>query len=421
MTDDASGSPVYRIKVTRDNSLEVTGEEGLSFREGESWEVEPLGSGRLVLRNSSHKPRVVSRRGSTFAWVSSGELFDILNGHHDRLWTGMISVETSMGLKFIYFLHGELVFARSGLFDDRLGEVIYRGGELSLDELTNSAAQVDRNRKFGQVLISSGLFDHVKLWEALKSQVYQIVCSVFMETQAGIEFYPDEEPSSEVRFERGTREFLDRCYSFGCMYQGFTGRITEKTEVHLTNVGQAAVQYPAGTFLGDLICLLETADSVDALLKVSKLKAPYTLMGLMLLMNEGLCRLDKLEPVRLPEGRSYLLPLKSKMNIYEFLLNEVHKVFDSKEKKFPVVDLQLMARTLNEDKHPVLFLNKDGLIHPESVHHIFYQCLAVRSRVIYFEAVVDSLVRFLLQVVKDRLGPESSGRIVELYRKFTYK
>lgn len=415
------GSVRFDVSVSDDNNLTVEGVDDQLLGTGADWEAETLGIGRFLLRQSSSRAKVTTEKDASYAWITDWQLFDMLKGLHERLWTGMLSVETSVGLKSIYFLHGELVFARSALFDDRLGEVIYRGGDLSLDELTDSAAQVDRNRKFGQVLITSGLFDHVKLWEALKSQVYQIVCSVFMEKKVGVEFFPSEEPTSEVRFAYGTKEFLSRCFSFGSMYLGFVSRMTDATTVSLCNEEQAGAQYPPGTFLGDLIRLLGAVSSVEQLVEVSQLQKPYTLMGLMLLMNEGLCQLHELEPVRLPEGRSHILPLKSKMNIYEFLLNEVHKLFKDAGQSFPSTELQVMARTLNEDKHPVLFLNSDGLIHPESVHHIFFQCLAVRERVIYFEAGVDSLVRFLIQVVKDRLGMDHSEKVVGLYRKFTYR
>ncbi|MCB9228385.1 MAG: DUF4388 domain-containing protein [Deltaproteobacteria bacterium] len=411
----------YDVSVREDGSLTISGIDQSLLVSDEGWYAQALGNRRFLVRNEQDRPAVEHSKIPGYAWVSAHQLYALLKGIHESLWTGMLSVETSVGSKSIYFLHGDLVFAGSGLFDDRLGEVIYREGDLSLDELTDSAAQVTRNRKFGQVLISSGLFDHVRLWDALKAQVYQIVCSIFMDEHVGVEFFSHEEPTSEVRFSYGTAELLERCFAFGNMYLGFVSRMEDSTEISLSNQEQADLQYPPGTFLGDLIQLLHSVNTVKGLLEVSKLKKQYTLMGLMFLMNEGLCHLQELKPVRMPEGRSYLLSLKSKMNIYELLLEEAHVLFEEAGEQFPAAEMQLMARTLNEDRYPVLFLNSEGQLHPESIHHVFFQCLAVRKRVIYFEAGVDSLIRFLIQVVRDRLGSEHSEKVINSYRKFAYR
>ncbi len=82
----------------------------------------------------------------------------------ERRWSGSVSVEDEWGQKKLYFRDGELVFARSNAMDHRLGEVMYRQGLISLDELTESAVQVTRTLKFGQVLLTRKFFEPCDLW-----------------------------------------------------------------------------------------------------------------------------------------------------------------------------------------------------------------------------------------------------------------
>src|SRR5690606_3773150 len=117
-------------------------------------------------------------------------------------------------------------FARSNIIDDRLGEVIYRWDAISLDQLAESAVKVTRVRKFGQVLLTSGIFSTVDLWNALKMQVRDIVRSIFLVPRVYVEIEGASRPApSEVVFPEGTSTLIHESYSFGCMLREFIERL----------------------------------------------------------------------------------------------------------------------------------------------------------------------------------------------------
>ena len=60
--------------------------------------------------------------------------------------TGMVSLVNAGVRKSIYFLEGRLVFAASSLDQDRLGEVLLRGGKISADELQELQRILEDNK-----------------------------------------------------------------------------------------------------------------------------------------------------------------------------------------------------------------------------------------------------------------------------------
>ena len=387
---------------------------------GYDWTAFPFSNNKILLScEGDTLPSKDFKNG--FGWLPVETFADILRGHINQKWTGMVSVDTALGLKRVFLVQGEVVFARSNLVDDRLGEVIYRDGDLSLEELTSTTAQVSRERKFGQVLVLTGLFDHLKLWHSLKAQVVQIVRSIFMEPFISVGFFPNQLPSSEVHFEEGSLNFLDKCLSFGCMYRGFEKRLAANCTVSLLDEPSSFSIYPQGTFLGDVLRLINESKDLGDLIRMSKVQPLYTLSALMLLVNEGFCEIGYMKPFKLPGGVYHILSLKSKINMYEFLIQEQRRLFEVENQEYPVQELKSMAVQLNEEEFPVIFLNDFGFIHPESLHHVFNQCITVAARTGYFESVVDSLMRFSMQISSDRLTHEGAKKIKSVYKDFIYK
>ncbi|NRA43377.1 MAG: hypothetical protein HRU09_00300 [Oligoflexales bacterium] len=384
------------------------------------WTAFPFSNSKILLSYEGD-PLPPKDYKNGFGWLPVETFADILRGRITQKWTGMVAVDTALGLKRIFMVQGEIVFARSNLVDDRLGEVIYRDGDLSLEELTSTTAQVSRERKFGQVLVLTGLFDHLKLWHSLKAQVEQIVRSIFMESFISVGFYPNHLPTSEVHFDEGSLSFLDKCLSFGSMYRGFEKRLAANCKVSLLDEHSSFSIYPQGTFLGDVLRLINESKDLGDLMRMSKVQPLYTISALMLLINEGFCEIGYMRPFKLPGGVYHILSLKSKINMYEFLIQEQRRLFELENFEYPVQELKSMAFQLNEEEFPVIFLNDFGFLHPESLHHVFNQCITVAARTQYFESAVDSLMRFSMQISADRLSYEGANKIKSVYKDFIYK
>ena len=408
------------VTVSRNGAQIVVDGVGNGQNGDEEWTAFPFSRNKILLSHEgNHLPPKDYKNG--FGWLPVETFADILRGYISQKWTGMVAVDTALGLKMIYLVQGEVVFARSNLVDDRLGEVIYRDGDLSLEELTTSTAQVTRELKFGQILVSTGLFDHLKLWHSLKAQVLQIVRSIFMESFISVGFYPKQLPASEVHFDEGSLGLLDKCLSFGSMYRGFEKRLSAKCTVTLIDERSGFSIYPQGTFLGDVLRLAHESEDLGSLIRKSKVQPLYTLSALMLLANEGFCEISFMKGYKLPGGVYHILPLKSKINMYEFLIQEQRQHFVAEGLDYPVQELKSMAYQLNEEDCPVVFLNDYGFLHTESLHHIFNQCITVAARTRIFESDVETLMRFSMQISSDRLSNEGAKKIKSLYKDFIRK
>lgn len=138
--------------------------------------------------NSAHREGILSR--TTFP----GLIYSILR----RKDTGVLTLidETE---KAIYIQSGRPVFATSNDRDDRLGQILFRAGVVSLDNLL---AGLDRSmhekKRLGTVLVEMGAIRPHDLVEAVLSQVRHIVCSLFLWTRGRYHYAPGPLPSEEV-------------------------------------------------------------------------------------------------------------------------------------------------------------------------------------------------------------------------------
>ncbi len=198
------------LKVVREkDSLLISGLKDALIEE--SWSVASFKEEFLFARKDGLSSADIS--GACFSSVDG--LIDFLSGIHFRRWDGGIHIDTGYGRKKLFFRDGELVLAASDLIDDRLGEVSYRGGLITLDELTESATKVSRKMKFGQVLVRSKVFTDFQLWNALKEQIRQIVKSLFMVETIYFELDASLRSPFEVIFSEGALGVLESCYGYG--------------------------------------------------------------------------------------------------------------------------------------------------------------------------------------------------------------
>ena len=240
------------------------------------WEARVVDNDRVLLQTSNHSFLNESFFDG-FAKCSSEVFRDFLVGINQRKWSGVITTDSGFGIKKVYFSDGEIVFASSNLIDDRLGEIIYRESMISLDQLTESAVKVDRNNKFGQVLLTDKVFDNNRLWVALKLQVRSIFYSLFLPNEIFFQLETGKNLSaSEIVFEEGTAQLIDEGFALGCQFQSFRNRLTDLTTVEIINADwKESLQ--AGTFMHDLFELIAVDSHVHVVVKNSKLSALNTL------------------------------------------------------------------------------------------------------------------------------------------------
>lgn len=123
--------------------------------------------------------------------------------------TGLLSLVNAGVRKSVYFLDGRLVFAGSSLTQDRLGEVLLRGGKISADEYLRLSQRIRGGQRLGKALVEGGILSPKDLWWAIEQQVREIVWSIFNWEDGYFHFEDDELPRREkITFDLDVEELV---------------------------------------------------------------------------------------------------------------------------------------------------------------------------------------------------------------------
>lgn len=111
--------------------------------------------------------------------------------------TGVLSLVNAGVHKSVYFKDGKVVFAASSLTQDRLGEVLLRGGKISADEYLRLSSHIRGGQRLGKALVEGGVVSPKDLWWAIERQVREIVWSIFAWEDGYFHFEEDDRPNRE--------------------------------------------------------------------------------------------------------------------------------------------------------------------------------------------------------------------------------
>ncbi len=113
--------------------------------------------------------------------------------------TGVLTLTGETTEKSIYIRGGQPVFATSSDRDDRLGNIFFKAGLVSLEGLLTAVDDSMRLKKrLGTVLVEKGSIQPHDLVEAVLSQSKNIICSLFLWTRGRYRYVPGPLPSEEV-------------------------------------------------------------------------------------------------------------------------------------------------------------------------------------------------------------------------------
>ena len=340
-------------------------------------------------------------------WCDSDVLSAIMHGLVERAFSGTIFLRLDKQQKSIVFHNGQLVFARSDLMDDRLGEVIYRAGLITLEQMTDAAVEVTRDRKFGKVLLESGLFTSADLWAALKLQVLEIFQSVFLSGQLHYSIKERNHlPSISVVFEKSTDEIIEDCASFGQMFRSFKARVGNDSKIHISDSDSRETQPEPGTFYGDILEIAQEKNDVGEFIASSKLVEVNSYLALFQLVMKRLVDVDDHQIVRdkiTHEGRFERREIKSLIDAYHIALGSSRKAFDDLAVAFPLEELRIFLEQKYRQRQTPIFLKADGSIASESVRHLYAKCRNSKSQYKLAVWELQSLIQFVLQITGDLL------------------
>ncbi len=97
--------------------------------------------------------------------------------------SGNLTVRRGSVEKCVHFKGGEIIFATSGDVQDRLGEVLVKAGFLSRENLSRALALFQasgKTKKIGGILVENKFVSPKDLFAGLKTQVKEIIYSLFL-------------------------------------------------------------------------------------------------------------------------------------------------------------------------------------------------------------------------------------------------
>lgn len=113
-----------------------------------------------------------------------GSTVEIINFVHSTQLSGNLVFVSGDVRKCLYFKNGEVRGASSNQVEDRLGEIMYRFGALSRDQLDNALAEARKLRRpLGNFLLDRGIINQADLYVHVRRQVEEIFYSILMITE----------------------------------------------------------------------------------------------------------------------------------------------------------------------------------------------------------------------------------------------
>jgi len=166
--------------------------------------------------------------------VRAFTLADLLSLVHRTGKSGYLLFEQGDEEKAIFLSRGEVVFAQSSLLSDRLGEHLLRAGLIDQDQLEAAESRYHPGTRFGKIVVEMGFLTPKDLWGGVKSQVEEIVRSLFSYTSGWIHFWEGEiEPDNVVRLSLPTNRLIEEGLARRDELLLFLGRLEDsRTRIH---------------------------------------------------------------------------------------------------------------------------------------------------------------------------------------------
>ncbi len=126
--------------------------------------------------------------------------------------TGRLDVTTPTGVRGLYFEGGAYTGSTSSFTADRFGEVLWRNGRLSLDQLAIASEYVrqEQGKLFGRALVELGFLDGGDLRVCLVEQAMAVFEAACLEDRGTIAFVKDAYHRQPLRFGISTAELVQR-------------------------------------------------------------------------------------------------------------------------------------------------------------------------------------------------------------------
>jgi len=160
-----------------------TASQRMRARQG-AFRLMPAPAHLIVMRYVGEDGRRDPEDGPVFRLAgeitSPGAICDIVALIGQAGWNGELVVLDGAHTRSIFFEHSNVVSASSTVEGERLGEVLYRYGALTREQVAATAAAVNADLRFGEAAVRAGYLTRELLFQLMARQTEEIVYAVLL-------------------------------------------------------------------------------------------------------------------------------------------------------------------------------------------------------------------------------------------------
>ncbi len=140
--------------------------------------------------------------------------------------TGRLDVQASGGVRGLYFEGGSYTGSQSTFSADRLGEVLWQRGRISLDQLMIAGELVKNEGKMlGRALVELGFLESTELRACLVEQALAVFAAACLEDKGSLVFVKDSYHRAPLRFGISTNDLVERSLSEAAEHRELLARL----------------------------------------------------------------------------------------------------------------------------------------------------------------------------------------------------
>ncbi len=139
--------------------------------------------------------------------------------------TGRLDLQSSGGVRSLYFEGGSYTGSQSTFVADRLGEVLWRNGRISLDQLMIAGELVKEGKMFGRALVELGFLESTELRGCLVDQALAVFQASCLEDKGSLVFVKDSWHRAPLRFGISTNDLVTQSLKDAADHREMLGRL----------------------------------------------------------------------------------------------------------------------------------------------------------------------------------------------------
>jgi hypothetical protein len=133
---------------------------------------------------------------------------ELIHALSEGRWTGLLTL-TNMGVgRSVTVQQGRMVFAASTSSDDRLGELLFRQGRISLRQYSDAGVAVGPGKRLGTILVEQGILTPKDLVRAVVEHTQEIIYGAFQWTEGQYRLQAGAPPAEAITLKISTPDII---------------------------------------------------------------------------------------------------------------------------------------------------------------------------------------------------------------------